>query len=72
MSQNHRIGNERVQVSSRNGVITTLSDAVLKAGDGRHHQRQRRREDALLRRLHDLPQHAQQPHGEPQAARQRT
>lgn len=33
LSQNHRIGNERVPVSSKNGVTTILSDAVLKAGD---------------------------------------
>lgn len=33
LSQNHRIGNERLSPSVRNGVITILSDAVLKAGD---------------------------------------
>lgn len=33
LSQNHRIGNERVAVSSRDGVVTVLSDATLKAGD---------------------------------------
>lgn len=35
LSQNHRIGNERVKVSYKYGTteIDTLSDAVLKAGD---------------------------------------
>ena len=33
LSQNHRIGNERLSVSSRQGVVTVLSDATLKAGD---------------------------------------
>jgi predicted CXXCH cytochrome family protein len=33
LTQNHRIGNERIKTSQRNGVWTVLSDATLKAGD---------------------------------------